>query len=51
MRVCTNPHIFFTYTLYGILPIIISTIPFIIVSVLTIINYRKAKLQEPKLTI
>jgi hypothetical protein len=31
--------------------IIISTIPFIIVSVLTIINYRKAKLQEPKLTI
>ena len=31
--------------------IIISTIPFIIVSVLTIINYRKAKLQELKLTI
>jgi hypothetical protein len=23
MRVCTNPHIFFTYTLYGILPKII----------------------------
>jgi len=31
--------------------IIISTIPFIIVSVLNIINYRKAKLQELKLTI
>jgi hypothetical protein len=28
MRVCTNPHIFFTYTLYGILPLSINIILF-----------------------